>query len=69
MLMFAAVLLLLAFLLSIARETHDYVPREVGSFDNYVSYLYDQYGSIGFSARCIILTAAEGLFLLQVLQQ
>ena len=69
MLMFVAMLMLFAFLFSIARETRDYTPRPAANFDDYMTYLYDQYGGVGFSARCIVLAGAEGLFLLQILQQ
>lgn len=64
-----AMLLLGAFLISIARETRDYVPTDAGSFDHYLAYLYDQYGTVGFSARCVVLAAAEGLFFVQILHQ
>lgn len=67
--MLTAMILLLAFVISIMRETREYLPTVAGSFDHYVSYLYDHYGGPGFFARCVLLAAAEGLFLHQIIEQ
>ena len=67
--MSSAMLLLFAFLISIARETREYPPNAAGTLKHYLDYLHTRYGGFGFSARCMVLALSEGLFLLQIVAQ